>query len=276
MTVGVSYGRGPVFAGQRHGRRALGHRPAPTEVSNTVQPRSKRSCEPRTAAAGHSRYRHPPEVVDVERTRIDTLVREKIDTVAQLEAAVGEPSPAMRNKTTAYTTPLIREFIAHARFFVLATADAAGNCDCSPRGDLVSTVLFPDERTLVLADRPGNRRADSYRNILENPHVGILFIVPGNEEVVRVNGTASLTTDPELLDELAMNGRPAQLAMIVRIDEAYLHCARALLRAKLWDPESWPDPSTVPAIRDMLAEQHRLDVTDLEPARQEAYRAHLY
>ncbi|WP_226437084.1 MULTISPECIES: pyridoxamine 5'-phosphate oxidase family protein [Rhodococcus] len=212
----------------------------------------------------------------MERTRIDTLVREKIDTVAQLEAAVGEPSPAMRNKTTAYTTPLIREFIAHARFFVLATADAAGNCDCSPRGDLVSTVLFPDERTLVLADRPGNRRADSYRNILENPHVGILFIVPGNEEVVRVNGTASLTTDPELLDELAMNGRPAQLAMIVRIDEAYLHCARALLRAKLWDPESWPDPSTVPAIRDMLAEQHRLDVTDLEPARQEAYRAHLY
>ncbi|MGE2869722.1 pyridoxamine 5'-phosphate oxidase family protein [Rhodococcus sp. 3.70] len=82
-------------------------------------------------------------------------------------------------KQTAHTTPLIREFIEQARFFVLATSDAAGNCDCSPRGDLVSQVLFPDEKTLVLPDRPGNRRADSYRNMIENPHVGILFSRPG-------------------------------------------------------------------------------------------------
>ncbi|MEE2059908.1 MSMEG_1061 family FMN-dependent PPOX-type flavoprotein [Rhodococcus artemisiae] len=212
----------------------------------------------------------------MEASRIDDLVREKIDTIEQLEAAVGEPFPAMKEKTTPFTTPLMRQFIAQARFFVLATSDAAGNCDSSPRGDLVSTVLFPDEKTLILPDRPGNRRADSYRNILENPHVGILFIVPGNEEVVRVNGTASLSTDPELLAELAVSGKPAQLAVIVRVDEAYLHCARALLRAKVWEPSTWPDQDSVPAIRDMLAQQHHLDVSQLEPARQESYREFLY
>lgn len=137
-------------------------------------------------------------------------------------------------------------------------------------------MLFPDEKTLILPDRPGNRRADSYRNILENPHVGILFIVPGNEEVVRVNGTATLSTDPELLAELAMSGKPAQLAVIVRVDEAYLHCARALLRAQVWEPSTWPDQDSVPAIRDMVAQQHHLDVSQLEPARQESYREFLY
>lgn len=179
-------------------------------------------------------------------------------------------------KHTAYTTPLIREFIDQARFFVLATSDAAGNCDCSPRGDLVSQVLFPDEKTLVLPDRPGNRRADSYRNMIENPHVGILFLAPGHDEIVRVNGTATLSTDADLLESMAMNGKPAQLAVIVRIDEAYLHCARAILRAKLWDPSTWPTPEDVPSLRDMMAEQHTLQVEDLEPARQEAYRKYLY
>lgn len=208
--------------------------------------------------------------------RIEELVRTRIETIEQLEAVIGEPHPAILEKATPFTTPLIREFIAQARFFVLATSDADGNCDCSPRGDLVSTVVFPDEKTLVLPDRPGNRRADSYRNILRNPHVGILFIVPGNEEVVRVNGTASLSDDPELLAELALSGKPAQLAVIVRIEEAYLHCARAMLRAKLWQPESWPDKATVPAIREMVAEQHRLNVDELEPARQESYREELY
>lgn len=212
----------------------------------------------------------------MEAIRVEELVRTRITTVEQLEAAVGTPTPAILDKHTTFTTPLMREYIEQARFFVLATSDADGNCDCSPRGDLHSRVLFPDEKTLVLPDRPGNRRADSYRNILENPHVGILFLVPGIDEVVRVNGTASLSTDPDLLAELAMSGKPAQLAVIVQIDEAYLHCARAILRAELWDPQTWADPGTVPSLRDILAEQHDLKLEDLEPARQEAYRAELY
>ncbi|MBH0119053.1 pyridoxamine 5'-phosphate oxidase family protein [Rhodococcus sp. CX] len=208
--------------------------------------------------------------------RIDELVRTRIETVEELEAVVGVPTPAILEKHTTFTTPLMREYIEQARFFVLATSDADGNCDCSPRGDLISKVLFPDDKTLVLPDRPGNRRADSYRNILENPHVGILFLVPGVDEVVRVNGRASLSSDPGLLAELAMSGKPAQLAVIVQIDEAYLHCARAILRAKLWDPETWVEPESVPSLRDILAEQHNLKHEDLEPARQERYRAELY
>ncbi|MGE2869721.1 hypothetical protein ACQGFJ_19875 [Rhodococcus sp. 3.70] len=93
---------------------------------------------------------------------------------------------------------------------------------------------------------------------------------------MRVNGTATLSTDPDLLDSMAMNGKPAQLAVIVQIDEAYLHCARAILRAKLWDPSTWPASDEVPSLRDMMAEQHSLRVEDLEPARQEAYRKYLY
>lgn len=202
--------------------------------------------------------------------------RHRIGTIEQLEEILGAPHPAIRDKATAATTPLIRDFIAQARFFVLATSDADGHCDCSPRGDLVGTVLFPDDTTLVLADRPGNRRADSYRNILSNPHVGILFIVPGNDEVVRVNGAATLSVDPALLTDLALGGKPAQLAVVVRVEEVFVHCARAMLRAKVWEPDTWPDRSTVPALRDMMTEQHHLDANELEPARQEAYRTALY
>lgn len=202
----------------------------------------------------------------------------QISTISQLEDALGGPAhPGIIEKCTTTTTPLIREFIRHARFFVLATADADGNCDSSPRGDLTSVVQMPDDKTLILPDRPGNRRGDSYRNILANPHVGILFIVPGLEEVVRVNGTATLTTDPELCGELALKGAPAQLAMIVHIDEVFTHCARAMLRAKLWEPESWVDHGDVPPLRAMLNEQLGLAAPDeSEPPRSEEYREFLY
>ncbi len=202
----------------------------------------------------------------------------RISSHERLEEVLGgPPHPDIIAKSTPYTTPLVREFIRHARFFVLATADAEGRCDSSPRGDLTSVVRMPDERTLILPDRPGNRRGDSYRNILANPHVGILFIVPGQEEVVRVNGTATLTTDPDLCADLALSGRPAQLALIVRIDEVYTHCARAMLRGNLWRPDTWVDQQQVPALRDMIHEQLGLAVSaDAPPARTEEYRDHLY
>ncbi|MGC0366386.1 PPOX class probable FMN-dependent enzyme [Rhodococcus sp. 27YEA15] len=200
----------------------------------------------------------------------------RIESLEELNAVLGEPHPVIMEKHTAFTTPLIRDFIEQARFFVLATADAQGNCDCSPRGDLLSQVHFPDEKTLILPDRPGNRRADSYRNMLENPHVGIMFLAPGHDEIVRVNGTAALSTDPELLASMAMSGKPALLAVIVRIDEAYVHCARAILRAKLWDPSTWPSDDDVPSLRDMTAQQHNRRVEDMEPARKETYRKYLY
>lgn len=180
------------------------------------------------------------------------------------------------SKHTSSVTPLITEFITHARFFVLDTSDAEGNCDSSPRGDTDSAVLVWDPHTLVLPDRPGNKRADSYRNILQNPHVGVLFLAPGIDEVVRVNGRASLRTDPDLLSAMAISGKPANLAVVVNVDEVYVHCARAILRSDPWNPDRFADPDEVPTVRDMFAEQHATGETSTEPRRQEEYRSHLY
>ncbi|MGN0039633.1 MULTISPECIES: MSMEG_1061 family FMN-dependent PPOX-type flavoprotein [unclassified Rhodococcus (in: high G+C Gram-positive bacteria)] len=209
--------------------------------------------------------------------RIDELVQNGLSTQHELEAVLGAPHPAIVDKARPHLTPLIRNFLSLARFFTLATADAAGNCDCSPRGDLTSTVLVLDDHTIVLPDRPGNRRADSYRNILENPHVGLLFFVPGDEEVLRINGRATLSTDPELLEKLSLSGKPALLAVIVRIDEVFLHCARAMLRAKLWDAATYPKHELVPSMRDMHAELVSIDVpADAEAGKRELYREYLY
>jgi PPOX class probable FMN-dependent enzyme len=200
-----------------------------------------------------------------------------VSTEAALEEILGTPHPAIMGKHTTFTTPLIRDFIRQARFFVLSTSDANGNCDSSPRGDIESTVLFPDDTTVVIADRPGNRRADSYRNILQNPHVGILFLVPGNDEVVRVNGRATLTTHPEALTQMTIAGKPARLGIVVEVDEVYVHCARAVLRSKMWAADTWLAPEDIPSVRDMAAQQHDLVVAaDAEPARSEEYRKHLY
>lgn len=199
-----------------------------------------------------------------------------ITTLAGLEDVLGAANPNVLNKHTTFLTPLIVEFIAHARFFVLATADSEGNCDSSPRGDVDSAVIVRDDHTLVLPDRLGNKRVDSFRNILENPHVGVLFLVPGIDEVVRVNGRASLRTDPDLLQTMAIKGKPATLAVVVDVDEVYVHCARAVLRSDLWNPERFADPDEVPTVRDMIAQQHSLPVEADQPRRQEEYRSHLY
>ena len=213
----------------------------------------------------------------MDANRIDELVDGGLRTQAELEEVLGAAHPAILDKARPHLTPLIREYLSLAPFFTLATADADGNCDCSPRGDERSTVLVLDDHTIVLPDRPGNRRADSYRNILANPHVGLLFFVPGDEEVVRINGRATLSTDPELLEQLSLNGKPAQLAVIVRIDEVFMHCARALLRARLWNPATWPEPDLVPSMRDMHAELVSIEVAaDAEPGKGELYREYLY
>ncbi|MCO5215770.1 MAG: pyridoxamine 5'-phosphate oxidase family protein, partial [Thermomicrobiales bacterium] len=152
-----------------------------------------------------------------------------------------------------------------------------GTCDCTPRGDPPGAVYFPNERTLVVADRKGNRRVDSLRNIISNPHIGMLFLVPGTDETVRVNGTATLSTDPELCQRLTQQGVPAQLVIIVAIEEVFTHCARSILRSKLWQPDAWPDTDTIPTLAAMLAEQKDLEPPDeSQGKRNEEYRQVLY
>jgi PPOX class probable FMN-dependent enzyme len=147
-----------------------------------------------------------------------------------------------------------RNFITHSPFLVLATAGADGTVDASPRGDAPGFVQVLDDRTLVLPDRGGNNRLDSMGNIVANPNVGLLFFVPGIGETLRVNGRARVVTDAELLTRLAVQGK-APTAIVVEVEQAYLHCAKALIRSRLWEEDYRLDRSTFPTLGRMLADQ---------------------
>lgn len=208
---------------------------------------------------------------------ISKLKANQITSTEKLFEVNGEPHPMILEKHTSYLTPLLIEFIANAPIFMMATSDAEGNCDCSPKGDPAGSVRVLDERTIVIPDRPGNRRVDSHRNILQNPHIGLLFVVPAVEETVRVNGRAFLTDDPELLETMQIKGKTPKMATVVEIDEVYAHCSRSFLRGAVWKPETWPDPDTVPTIAAMMSEQKNLPPPDESKGkRQEEYRSRLY
>lgn len=208
---------------------------------------------------------------------IDRLRDQRIKHVDELHELNGAPTNMIRDKHTSYLTPLLEDYIRASPFFMVATADGQGNCDVSPKGDPTGVVQILDERTLAIPDRPGNRRMDGHRNILENPHIGLIFIIPNIDETVRVNGRAFITSDPGLLDTMQVKGRAPKLATIVEIDEVYMHCARAFLRSGLWRPESWPDPDTIPTLAAIMAEQKNLPAPDESTGkRQEEYRSILY
>lgn len=201
----------------------------------------------------------------------------EVTTIEELREMIGFPRQLIAGKETPYLTPLLAEFISQSPYFMLATAADDGTCDVSPRGDPAGAVLVFNEYTIVLADRPGNKRIDSLENIIKNPHVGLLFIIPGTDEVLRVNGKVTLTRDPELLAQLAQRGKEPQLAMVVHVEGAYTHCARSILRSKIWDPETWPDTDTIPTLQEMLAEQLHLPEPDQSQGkRTEEYRTRLY
>ena len=201
-----------------------------------------------------------------------------IDGKDALVDLMGKPSPLIAEKSTPFVTPLVQQFVETSPYFLLATAAENGSCDCTPRGDPAgSLVTFINEKTVVFADRKGNRRVDSMRNIIENPHVGMLFLIPGTDETVRINGRATLSTDPELCEKLSVQGKPAAVVVIVAIEEVFTHCARSILRSKIWEPETWRDTDTVPTLMAVLSEQKNLQPPDeSEGKRNEEYRQVLY
>jgi len=165
----------------------------------------------------------------------------RIDSVATLREMLGEPSPIARGKVWTTLEPSAQAFIAHAPFALLATADADGNVDVSPKGDHPGFVVVEDERTLLVPDRKGNRLIFGLQNILVNPRVGLLFMIPGTNETLRVNGRAALTRDPAVCARLVARGQPALLAIRVTVEDCFFHCPKAFLRASLWKPESWSE-----------------------------------
>ncbi|KST59885.1 pyridoxamine 5'-phosphate oxidase [Methylobacterium sp. GXS13] len=200
-----------------------------------------------------------------------------IHDAAELQAQFGAVGPPAARKVLDHIDAYARRFIALAPFVVLASADADGQADASPRGDASGFVAVPDARTLVIPDRRGNNRIDSFRNILECPGIGVIFFVPGIDETLRVNGTAAVTRDRALLEPLGAQGMVPTIGLIVRVREAFFHCGKALMRAQLWDPARHVARDTFPSLGRILAEQTAAsDVPEAEARIADSYRTRLY
>lgn len=174
-----------------------------------------------------------------------------ITSLEALEALYGKVNPNSLAKETSGLTPEYRRWIEAAPFFALASA-GPGGLDCSPRGDAESELFrILDDRTLAFPDRRGNNRLDTLKNILADPRVALLFLIPGIDETLRINGRATITTDPELIEAFAVGGSRPATVIVVEIDAVYFQCARALARARLWDPEARIDRAAVPTAGQM-------------------------
>ena len=184
---------------------------------------------------------------------------EVLSTADQLEAVIGRPSRPVTAKVVGALDGICRDFIARSPFVVVASHDAAGRVDVSPKGDPPGFVKVLDDRTLAIPERPGNKRADTFRNVLENPRVGLVFIVPGKGETLRVSGTARIVRDAWLREAMTEAGRIPELALVVEVEEAFVHCTKCMVRSKLWHPETW-NPDGLASIGEAMVAHGHLHV----------------
>lgn len=222
--------------------------------------------------------RAPTEVQGVVSVEVSPFTS-RISSEAELRALLGQPSELVIRKQLAALDAHCRAFIALAPYVLLGTSGAGGSCDVSPRGDAPGFVLALDEHHLVIPERPGNRRADTLRNILETGGIGLLFMIPGVEELLRVNGRACLVRDAPLLERLAVQGKRPLLAIGVEVEEAFLHCAKSIKRSQLWSPATWPERDRLPSMAQMIIDQVQpedLTVEQLDGYLAEAYHKRLY
>ena len=177
-----------------------------------------------------------------------------IDSAEELRELLGEPMERAAKKERGALHERDKEWLAASPFCVISTAAADGTCDASPKGDPAGFTLVLDDTTIAIPERPGNRRADGYLNVLSNPHVGLLFLIPGRTETLRINGQARLVRDAPYFDRMIVKGHRPVLAIEVAIEQIFFHCSKAFLRSKLWRPETWhPDelPSTARLVKDV-------------------------
>lgn len=203
---------------------------------------------------------------------------ERIESAAALRAIIGPPVERSVRKEIARLDAHCRALIAASPFVLVASSDAAGRVDVSPKGDPAGFVLVLDDETLAIPDRPGNRRADTFANVLENPHVGLLFVIPGKLETLRVNGRASIVATPWLRERMAVAGRVPALALAVHVEQAFIHCGKCMIRSKLWEHEAWADTSALPSQAQCLVDHGRLEqsVEEVDAAIAAARRTGLY
>jgi len=186
--------------------------------------------------------------------------QEVITTEEELRAILGTPNDAPKNKVISILDEHCLTFIAHSPFLTIASTNANGQTDVSPKGDPAGFVKVLDEKTLAIPDRLGNKRADTFVNVLSNPNVGLLFLIPGIKETLRVNGKAQIITDLAVREQLAHKGKLPQFALIVHVEEVFMHCAKCMVRSKLWT-EIEPDIRTkIPSLGKVIKDHAKLDL----------------
>lgn len=196
---------------------------------------------------------------------------------AELRRTYREPAPRAQQKVLDHIDRHARDFIALSPFCVISSRGADGRQDTSPRGDPPGFVAVLDERTLLIPDRPGNNQVDSLRNVIAHPEVGLLFLVPGMNETLRVSGTAAIVTDEALLAPLTVGRKAPRSGLRITVEEAFLHCGRSLIRSRLWEPEAQIDRSCYPSYGQVLADQIRgANAAEIDASEDEANREQLY
>lgn len=210
----------------------------------------------------------------VESTFTDLITSEE-----ELRMLLGKPSEMVIKKQLSTLDRHCRNYISLSPFMLLGTANAAGDCDVSPRGDAPGFVEVIDDKHIAIPDRPGNRRIDSLRNIVQNGKVGLLFMIPGVQETLRINGRACLTREPALLERLSARGKVPTLAIGVEVEEAFLHCAKAFIRSQIWNNETWPERSALPTLSQIIFDQTcptGITVDEMEKGLAVSYEKNLY
>ncbi|RJE90252.1 pyridoxamine 5'-phosphate oxidase family protein [Paenibacillus sp. 1011MAR3C5] len=207
------------------------------------------------------------------------LFKQILATEDEIRELIGFPSEVVQKKTIHELDSHCRAFIAMSPLLFMSTSDTQGYCDVSPRGDAPGFVHILDNQHMVIPERPGNRRIDSLRNILSNPRVGLIFLIPGLEETLRVNGEAYVIKDDELLEQMKVNDKKPLLGIGVRVDEAFIHCAKSFKRSGAWNKESWSDQDRLPSIPHMISAHVNSESFTVEKIRdglQESYEKRLY
>lgn len=203
----------------------------------------------------------------------------EVKSEEELRSLLGNPGVLAKNKVIDYLDDNCIEFLRKSPFLILSSANSSGHCDSSPRGDAPGFIHVIDQKHFVIPERPGNRRLDSILNVLENPQVGVLFLIPGLDETLRINGSATVIRDEHILENMKANGKTPLLGIAIEVEECFIHCGKAFKRSGLWNQDTWIEEAALPSAAKMLAVHAKLpDMTEQEVAASlaEAYRKRLY
>lgn len=203
-------------------------------------------------------------------------VTDIIKTEEELRELLGHPSELVKRKVISTLDEHCQEFISKSPFLVISSSDEFGHCDVSPRGDEPGFIFIENEHRLVIPERPGNKRMDTLRNILKNPRVGLIFLIPGLGETLRVNGKAFITKNEKVLEKMAARGKTPVVGICVDVEECFIHCAKAFKRSKLWEPQMWLEKEELPtASKILFAHTNFSSVEDIEASLKESYTKRL-